>query len=83
MSVDVRRGLRAGDRDHPSAMLHARDAVMDPVPAAMHHGVADAVHADLAVVIATDGKNRCDLAERADQSTHRDQLGATIHQVAP
>ena len=83
MPLDVGRGFRAGDRDHSPVMHHTGDAVMDPVPAAIHHGVADAVHAELAVVIAADGENRCNVAEHAHQRAHVRQLGAAIHQVAP
>jgi len=63
-------------------MRHARDAIMDPVPPAMQHGLTDAVDADLEVVVASNGKNRSDFAERANQLTQRDQLGGTVHQVA-
>ena len=76
MPIDVRRGFRAGDRDHSPPMRHARDAVMDPLPPAVHDGVTDAVHADLVIVIAANGKHRCDLAELANQLAQRAQLGA-------
>ena len=83
MPICVRGGIGAGDRDQPLPVRHARDAIMDPLAPAMHHGLTDAVNADPAVVIAANGKNRCDVAELADQVTHLAQLGGTIHQVAP
>lgn len=83
MPIDVRRGFRAGDRDHSLPMCHARDAVVDPLPAAMHDGFTDTVHADLAVVVATNRKNRRDFVELANQVAQLTQLGGTVHQVAP
>ena len=67
MPVGVRRGFRAGYRDHAPPMRHARDAIVDPLPAAMHHGLADAAHADLAVVVAANRKHRGEVAELANQ----------------
>ena len=63
-------------------MRHASDAVMDPVPAATHHRLTDAVDADVAVVVTSNGENRRELMERGNQFTQRDQLGGAVHQVA-
>ena len=63
-------------------MRHARDAVMDPVPAATHHGLTNAVNADVAVVVTSNGENRREHMERGNQFTQRGQLGGAVHQVA-
>ena len=82
MPIDARRGFRAGDRDDAASMRHAHDAIMEPLPPAMHHGLTDAIHTDTAVVIAANGKNRCQRADPANQVTELAQLGGTVHQVA-
>ena len=83
MPIDGGGGFRAGDHDHPPPMRHARAAIVDPLPSAMHHGLTDAVDADPAVVVAPNRKHRRDLVELANQLTQLGQLGATVHQVAP
>ena len=82
MRIDRRRELGAADRDHPPPVLHARDAIMDPMPTATPHRLSDAVNSDPAVVVAGDCQNGCDLTELANQLTQLDQLGRTVHQVA-
>ena len=82
MPVDGRSSSRAGDHEQPPSMRQARAVIVDPLPAAMHHGRAHAVDADPAVVVATDRKHLRDLVDLANQLTQLDQLGATVHQVA-
>jgi len=81
--TDGRRSLRAGDGDHAPRMRHARHLVVNPSPPTAHHGVTDAVHADLTVVVATDGKHRCDVSEFPNQVIQLAQLGGVVDEVAP
>ena len=83
MRVDRRGGFRAGDRDHPVSMQHARHAVMNPSPAAMFNRLTNAVHADPLVVVATNSEYRCDVVELVDQVAQSAQLRASVHQIAP
>jgi hypothetical protein len=63
-------------------MGHARNAVMNPLPAAARDRLADSVHAELAVVVSANGQNGCDCMDLADQAAQFGQLGALIHQIA-
>ena len=82
MRIDVRRELGPADRDHSPPVLHARDAIMDPMAPATTHRFTHAVNSDPAVMVAGNGQNGCDLVELANQLTQLDQLGRTVHQVA-
>ena len=82
MALVVRGSLRTRDRDHSPAMGHARNAVVNPLPAAQCHRLADGVHADLAIVVSANSQHGCDCMESADQAAQLGQLGALIHQVA-
>ena len=64
-------------------MRKACAVIVDPLPAAMHHGRADAVDADSAIVVATDRKHLRDVLDVANQLTQFDQLGALVYKVAP
>ena len=83
MPVGRRSGFGTGDGDHPGPMRHVSDAVMDPLASALDHGLADAVHTNVAVVIATNRENGCELTHLANQVSQVTQLGRTIHQVTP
>lgn len=54
---------------------------MDPAPPAMHDGVADPAHADVAVVITADGENWSSLPQLINERTQLVQLGRVVHQV--
>jgi hypothetical protein len=56
--------------------------VVNPLAAAMLDRVAYAIHANPLVVVAADRKNRCNVAEPANQVTQPRQLGGAVHQVA-
>ena len=58
--IGGRSAFGAGDRDHSPTVCQARDVAVDPLASALHHGATDAVDADQAVVVAGDGKDRCD-----------------------
>jgi hypothetical protein len=55
---------------------------MDPLAAATLDGLPYAIHANPLVVVAANRKNRCDVAEPANQVTQPAQFGGTVHQVA-
>jgi hypothetical protein len=48
-------------------MRYSGGAGMNPLTASAHDRVADSIHADKPVVVAADGEDRRNLAERADQ----------------
>jgi len=81
MALVVRRSLRTRDRNHSPAMGHARNPVMNPLPAATRDRLADGVHANLAVVVSADGQHGCDCVESADQAAQLGQLGPLVHQI--
>jgi hypothetical protein len=83
MAIMVWRGLRTGNRDYPPPVRHTRGAIVDPVSAATDHCLTNMVEADLAVVIAANGKDRRNLLEAANQARQRRQLGATVYEVTP
>ena len=64
-------------------MGHARNAIMDPLPAALHHGLTDPVESDLAVVVASNGENGREFVEPANQLTKLDQREARSTRSPP
>ena len=69
MPIEVRGCVRAGDRNHTCPVRHARDAIVNPLPAALRHRFTHAGDADLPVVVTTNRKDRCGFAELANQLT--------------
>ena len=83
MPVNGGSSFMAGDHEQPPSMRQTRAVIVDPLPAAMHHGRADAVDAESAIVVATDRKHLRDVLDVANQLTQLDQLGAMVYEVAP
>jgi hypothetical protein len=82
MRIDALLGVRAGDRDHSVHMRHALDAVMDPLSSAADDGLTNEALADLAVVVATNGKNGREIVKFRNQVTQLAQLGGAVHKIA-
>jgi hypothetical protein len=82
LALVVRRSLRTGDGDHPPEMSDARDPVVNPLSASARHRLPDRVQADLAIVVAADGKHRRDFVEAGNQAAELAQFGALVYEVA-
>ena len=63
-------------------MGHSRRSVMYPTPTGLFDNPPYAINAKPFVVVATDRKNRCDFAERANQLTQPAKFRRTVDQVA-
>ena len=55
--------------------------VVNPLPSATDHGVANLIETDMAIVISTNGHQRCHFAKRANQITEPAQFRGPIDQV--
>jgi hypothetical protein len=63
-------------------MRQAGAAIVDPLPAAMRHGRADAVDANSVIVVAANGEHLRDVPDLANQLTQFEQLGAMVYEVS-
>ena len=62
-------------------MRNLAGVVVNPFPSAIDHGIANLIKTNMAIVIATNGQHRSQLAQRANQITKTAHFRGPIDQI--
>jgi hypothetical protein len=83
VTIDGDRRFRPREHEGTPSMRQPHAASVNPLPAAVLHGGADALDTDSTVMVATDCQHRRSLLDVANEFAQLRQLVAMVRQIAP